>query len=250
MIEIIDCDQGSEEWFTARLGIPTASEFSTVIASGKGGGESITRRKYLYRLAGEIITGKPEETYSNGHMERGKVMEVEARAAYEMTAETWTMQIGFIRNGAKGCSPDSLVGADGMLEIKTKLPSIMIDVLFRDDVPPEHKAQVQGALWVAEREWLDFVAFWPGMPIFIKRVTRDEEYIKRLSEAVDAFNSELNEIVKRVRGYETPAVETSSDCLPDDGSREPGEAGGARLPASPPISDRDKPSDAREGANQ
>lgn len=201
MIEVFDCEQGSETWLSARLGIPTASEFATVLASGKGGGESITRRKYLYRLAGEVITGKPEETYSNGHMERGKAMEAEARAAYEMTAETWTTQIGFIRNGDKGCSPDSLVGKSGLLEIKTKLPSIMIGVLFRDDVPPEHKAQVQGALWVAEREWLDFVAYYPGMPLFVKRVTRDEPYIAWLAEAVDAFNAELREIVDRVRTY-------------------------------------------------
>jgi hypothetical protein len=201
MIEIIDCDQGSEAWLAARLGLPTASEFGTILAKGKDGGESITRRKYLYRLAGEIITGKPEETYSNGHMDRGKTMEAEARVAYEMAAETWTTQVGFVRNGDKGCSPDSLIGDAGMLEIKTKLPSIMIDVLFRDDVPPEHKAQVQGALWVAEREWHDFVAYYPGMPLFIKRVTRDEPYIKRLADAVDAFNSELHEIVARVRAY-------------------------------------------------
>jgi hypothetical protein len=201
VIEVFDFQQNSPEWCAVRCGIVTASMFAAVLASGKGGGESITRKKYLYRLAGEVITGKPEEAYSNGYMQRGHEMEAEARDLYAMLTDVEPRQVGFIRNGEKGCSPDSLVDQNGMLEIKTKLPSIMIDVLFRDDVPPEHKAQIQGCLWVAEREWLDFVAYYPGMPPFIKRVIRDEPYIARLSEAVDAFNSELQEIVARVRAY-------------------------------------------------
>lgn len=200
MIEIFDFAQGSDDWFRTRAGIPTASEFSTVLAKGRGGGESVTRRKYLYRLAGEIITGVPEETYGNAHMERGKAMEPEARDLYVMLSDAETQQIGFIRNGNKGCSPDALIGNDGLLEIKTKLPSIMVELLIKGEVPPEHKAQCQGALWVCEREWLDFFAYWPGMPSFTRRVYRDEPYIATLATAVDEFNSELREIVEKVRG--------------------------------------------------
>ena len=202
-MEIHEVEQGSPDWFALRLGIPTASEFSTVLAKGKGGGESKTRRTYLLKLAGERLTGEPMDSYSNGHMERGKVMESEARAAYAFMRDADPELVGFIRNGDVGASPDSLVG-DGMLEIKTALPHILIDKLLRDEFPPEHKAQCQGQLWVAEREWVDLAIYWPGLPLFVKRAHRDEKYIKELSEAVARFNAELAAMVEKVRGYGEP----------------------------------------------
>lgn len=201
-MEIFDCDQNSDEWLRARLGVPTASMFATVLAKGKGGGESLTRKKYLYQLAGETITGEPTENYTNGYMERGHAMEDEARSMYAFMRDVEPTRVGFIKSGAKGCSPDSLVGVNGALEIKTKAPHVLIETLFREDgIPPEHIAQVQGVMWVAEREWLDFVAYYKGMPPFIRRVQRDEAYIANLSRAVDEFNDELAEIVERVRNY-------------------------------------------------
>jgi len=202
-MQIIRCEQGTAEWLQARAGIPTASEFSTVMAKGKGSAESKTRRTYMLKLAGEVLTGLPMESYSNHHMERGKEMEAEARDLYSFLADVDPEQVGFIRNGFKGCSPDALVGDAGMVEIKTKLPHLQIDVLLSGDLPPEHKAQCQGALWVAEREWIDFVSYWPKLPLFVTRVTRDEEYIKQLSAAVDQFNEELAAMVERIRAYET-----------------------------------------------
>lgn len=201
MIEIIDCPQNTPEWLEARRGLPTASNFATVLASGKGGGESLTRKKYMRELAGEIITGAVAESYSNGHMERGHVMEAEAREMYAFAHDAEIQLVGFIKNGRKGCSPDSLVGADGMAEIKSKLPHLLIDVLERDRLPPEHVAQCQGGLWVAEREWIDFIAYWPKLPLFVKRVYRDEDYIAKLAEEVDRFNAELDALVEKVRGY-------------------------------------------------
>lgn len=199
MIEIHDMPQGTPEWHQARLGIPTASMFGTVMAKGVGGGSSVTRRTYMMKLAGEILTGEPCENYTNGHMERGKVMEAEARSYYEFVTDDPLRQIGFIRNGSKGASPDSLVGPYGMLEIKTALPHVLGEILLKDNFPPEHMPQCQGNLWVAEREWLDIVIYWPSMPKFIKRITRDDTYIEKLSAAVDEFNAELTEIVHRLR---------------------------------------------------
>lgn len=201
-MEIFDCPQGSPEWFECRLGIPTASMFATVLAKGKGGGESLTRKTYLHKLAGEIVTGKPMENYTNAHMERGHVMEPEARDLYAFAHDAEPQPVGFIRNGQKGASPDSLVGAVGLLEIKTKLPHLLIDALLRDDFLAEHVAQCQGQLWVAEREWIDLCVYWPGMTPLIKRAYRDDAYIKTLADAVDTFNAELAEIVARVRAYE------------------------------------------------
>ena len=103
-MEVFDIDQGGDAWFRARMGIPTASEFSTVLAKGVGGGDSKTRRTYLYKLAGEIITGEPMESYSNSHMERGKAMEDEAREMYAFVTGAEPQRVGFIKNGRKGAS--------------------------------------------------------------------------------------------------------------------------------------------------
>jgi hypothetical protein len=214
MMEILDCEQNSPEWLNARAGIPTASEFHTVLASGKGGGESKTRKTYLYKLAGEIITGKITEGYTNANMERGHEMEGDARNLYCFLNDVDADQVGFIRNGQKGCSPDSLIGPKGMLEVKSKFPHILIETILKDQFPPEHKAQCQGALWVAEREWIDIVCYWPSMPLFVKRAYRDEAYITTLSAAIKEFNEELADVVKQVRAYEKPGpVPEDMDAL-------------------------------------
>lgn len=205
MIKVIDCDQNSPEWTRARLGIPTSSMFATVLAKGRDGGASITRAKYMRRLAAEIIMDEPVETYSNSHMERGHAMEDEARSFYAFMHDCDPQLVGFIRNGNKGGSPDSFIGNDGLLEIKTALPDILIEYLTADKFPPEHLAQCQGNLWVSEREWLDLTIYWPKMPKFVKRITRDEEYIAKLASAVDQFNDELSMLVERIRRYgQTP----------------------------------------------
>lgn len=197
MIVVHTCDQGTPEWIAARLGIPTASMFATIMAKGEGK----TRRTYLLKLAGEILTGEPMDSFSNAHMERGHTMEDEARQRYAFLTEADPEQVGFITNGPKGCSPDSLIALDGMLEIKTKLPHLHIECMLRDSFPPEHKAQCQGQLWVAEREWVDLCVYWPKLQPIIKRAYRDEAYITTIAEAVEAFNAELAETVEKVRRY-------------------------------------------------
>lgn len=204
MMQIHDMEQGTESWFRVRMGLPTASEFSNVLAKGEGK----TRRAYMLRLAGEILTGEPAETFSSVHMERGKAMEAEARDLYTFVEDEPLTRVGFIVNGPKGCSPDALVGEHGMAEFKTALPAILIDRLLKGGLPPEHKAQVQGNLWVAERDWIDLCIFWPRLPLFKVRVHRDETYIAELSRAVDAFNAELAETVEMIRSYGRPLKET------------------------------------------
>lgn len=201
MIEVFDCPQNSPEWFAARLGIPTASMFATVMAKGKSGGESLTRKTYMHKLAGEIVTGEPMDNYSSDHMVRGHDMEAEARSMYEFLSDEPLQRVGFIRNGQKGASPDSLIGTNGGVEFKTQLPHRLIETLLADKFPPEFMAQCQGGIWVAEREWWDLAVYWPRLPLFAKRITRDETYIKKLSAAVDKFNDELAAVVERVRSY-------------------------------------------------
>lgn len=205
-LEIFNCDQGSDEWFACRAGIPTASEFSTVQAKGRGGGESVTRRKYMLTLAAERIAGpSPFDRYTNGAMQRGHDYEDEARDMYSLITGNEPEQIGFMRRGDVGFSPDSLIGDDGLLEIKTKIYPLHLDCLLKDEVPSEHIAQIQGGLWVSGRQWLDFTSYSPGLPIFVKRVSRDEPYIARLKVEVEQFNSELAELVERIQQYKRAA---------------------------------------------
>lgn len=197
--EIFTCEQGTEEWFKIRMGIPTASMFATVMASGKGGGESKTRRKYMLQLAGEILTGEPMESYSNAAMERGKTMEDDIRKLYAFQTDAELERVGFIKTDRTGCSPDALIGKKKMLEIKTTLPHLLIDIHLRQEFPPEHLAQCQGNLWVAQREEIDIAIGYTKMPLYVQTIRRDENYITALAKAVDEFNAELAYVVQQMR---------------------------------------------------
>lgn len=194
-----DIIQGTPEWFDVRAGIPTSSEFSTAMSKGRGKEPSKTRKTYMLKLLGERMTGEPMESFSNSHMERGKEIEEEARLAYEFRADVVCEQVGFIKNHNAGSSPDSLIGDNGLLEIKTKLPHLHLQVLENARVPSEHEKQVQGQLWISEREWCDFVCYWPKMPLFVMRVVRDEKMIGEVAEAVRIFNDELDELEEKIR---------------------------------------------------
>ena len=201
-VEVIEVEQGTPEWFAARAGIVTASEFATVQAKGKDGGRSLTRDKYMRQLAGEILTEEPApEGYSNGFMERGKELENEARRMFAFMADLEPQRVGFVKNGRAGCSPDSLVGDDAGLEIKVAIPAVQIERLQRGKLPPEHVAQVQGSLWVTGRKTWHFVSYCPKLPSLILPVERDEVYIAQLAKAVDAFNEELDALVASIRSY-------------------------------------------------
>jgi hypothetical protein len=199
MMQIIECDQGTPEWHAARCGIPTASRFKDILAKG----ELKMRNKYLRDLAAEVIRGTVEEdSFSNAHMERGKEQEAEARDLYAFARGVDPTPVGFVRNGRAGCSPDSFIGDDGGLEIKTALGHIQIERLQKGTLPTEHIAQVQGGLWITGRKWWDFTSYSRGLPPLIVRVERDEEYIAKLAAAVDAFNQELDSIVQSIRTYQ------------------------------------------------
>jgi len=194
MMQILaDMEQGSREWLDARCGLVTASRFAAVLAkTGK------TRRDYLLQLAAERISGELTRNYENAHMRRGHELEPEARESYEFLTDNEATLVGFIRNGDVGYSPDFLVGDQGLGEVKTRLPALQLDVLLRDEFPSEYWAQCQGGLWIAEREWIDLVCYWPGLPVFIKRAYRDEAFIERLACEVSAFNEELASIVEQI----------------------------------------------------
>jgi hypothetical protein len=197
-MKIIDVDQGSEAWFAARAGLPTASAFSVIMRAD----DAVTRSKLLHKLAFEKMTGEvAPEGYKSAAMQRGNDLEAEARDSYMRRKDIEIRQVGFVRNfeGLKACgaSPDGLIGFDGGLEIKTAEPHILIPMLSRPALPAEHRAQVQGSMWVCEREWWDVTIYCHrAMPAVDVRVYRDDNYIKQLSDQVERFNYDLKKLVE------------------------------------------------------
>lgn len=202
MIEIFeDIDQQSAEWFAIRAGLVTASVFAKVKAQGKDGGASVGRRDLMLKLAGEILTGEPApEGYRNADMERGNEQEAEARALYAFTYGA-VKRVGFVKNGRMGCSPDSLLGDDGGLEIKCAIPAVQVARLLNGKLPAEHVAQVQGSMLVTGRPTWTFMSYCPKLPELVVVVKRDEAVIAELQAAIDKFNTELDVIVSTIRNY-------------------------------------------------
>lgn len=193
--------QGSEQWFLDKCGHASASEFSSVLAKGQGK----TRAAYLRRVVAEALTGKPVDGYSNGHMGRGLVQEPHGRLAYEALTGEPVLQVGFLKHATlrAGCSPDGLIGDDGGIEVKSVIPTVQLETILGKDYPSEHRAQVQGNLWITGREWWDFVSYSPDFPqahlqLYTFRVHRDEAYIENLEREVSAFLAEVDALVARL----------------------------------------------------
>lgn len=197
---IRDIEQGSQEWLSLRLGIVTCSELDCLLVNGKGqAGFGAGAFSYMDQLIGERITGEAADPFQgNRHTERGHELEGKARELYVARTGAELEQVAIILNHGIGYSPDALVGSEGLDEIKTKLPKFQVSVILAGEVPKEHISQCQGGLWVSEREWIDFISYWPGMPLFIKRMYRDEAVIRTIAERVRVFYELLEERMERV----------------------------------------------------
>ncbi len=199
---VTDIEQGTPEWLALRLGIATASELDCLMVNGKGeAGFGVAAFTYMDQLIGERITEEAAELpFQTKATIRGHELEQVARSLYEDRESVTTTQVGIILNHGIGYSPDALVGADGLTEIKTKLPKFQVGVILAGEVPKEHVHQCQGGLWASEREWIDFISYWPGMPLFVKRMYRDEVMIRKIAERVKTFYEILDERMNRVLG--------------------------------------------------
>jgi hypothetical protein len=197
MTKIYTFPQRSAEWFRVRLGVISASHFSDVLAKGKGK----IRHAYMTKLCAEILTGTHKEGYCSADMRRGIEQEPAARAEYEFSTGNEVNEIGFAISDNIGCSPDGLININGGLEIKCVIPEVQIETLRRNDVPPGHKAQIQGCMLVLNCVWWDFISYSPLMErhSFIKRVYRDGPYICHLQDSLDRFYDELMAMVTRIR---------------------------------------------------
>jgi hypothetical protein len=191
--------QGSTEWLAVRAGIPTASCFDKIVTPK--GAPSKQAEKYMHKLLAEKMMGHPVVEFTGPWLERGKELEADARMYYESIREMTTERVGFVTNdaGTIGCSPDSLVGEDGLLELKVPAEHTHVAYMLTRSVDAEYYPQVQGQLWVTDRKWLDIMSFHPEMPPAIIHVERDEQYISILSAAVSKFSAHLERTVAELR---------------------------------------------------
>ena len=205
-------EQRTEEWFAARIGKVTASRVADVIAKTKSG-YSASRDNYMAQLICERLTGQQGESFTNAAMTWGTETEPLARSAFEAYADVMVEEVGFVPHPSiemSGASPDGLVGAEGMLEIKCPNTATHIDTLLTQTVPSKYITQMQWQMACCERQWCKFVSFDPRLPqdlqLFVKRVEFDPEYVAMLEKEVIQFLAELDDKVNKLTNLKVKNV--------------------------------------------
>lgn len=193
----IDCAQGSPEWFAARAGRVTASRIADLMAKTKTGWGA-GRANYLADLVAERLTGVVAEGFTNAAMKHGTETEPQARAAYQFFADAEVAEVGFVLHpdiDFTGCSPDGIVGTDGMVEIKCPNTATHLETLLGSGIPDKYIKQMQWQMRCCERKWCDFVSFDPRLPtrmqLSVTRITRDDVMIADIERHVIEFLAEV-----------------------------------------------------------
>jgi putative phage-type endonuclease len=196
MIEMIE--QRTDAWFQARLGKVTASKVADIIAKTQSG-YAASRANYMAQLVCERLTGQKGEGFTNAALQHGIDTEPLARASYEALRDILVDEVGFVPHPTiimAGASPDGLVGEDGLLEIKCPNTATHIETLISKVVPGKYNTQMQFQMACTGRQWCDFVSFDNRLPeqfqLFVKRVLRDDKFIKQMEDEVVKFLNELD----------------------------------------------------------
>ena len=192
-------EQGDEEWHAARRGIITASVVGQFITPKTVKvALNDTARSAAIHLIAERITGYTEPTFVSADMDRGNFDEPLARDMYSehfapatevgfMVRDDWGFRLGY--------SPDGVVGDDGLIEIKSRRQKKHLATILADEVPLENVAQCQAGLLVTGREWLDYVSFCGGMPLYVKRIYPDPKWHEAIVSAVAAFEETAADMI-------------------------------------------------------
>lgn len=198
-----DLEQGSDEWHAQRRGMVTASTVGQLVTPStvKPASNDVSR-SLTALLTAERITGYTEPTYLSDDMLRGVEDEPLAVDKYSehfapvttigfMIRDDWGFQIGY--------SPDGLVGEDGLIEVKSRRQKKHLQTIVSDQVPTEVTAQLQTALLVSGRDWIDYVSYCGGMPLYRKRVTPDPKWFAAIIAAVEGFEKVSAEMTTTYR---------------------------------------------------
>jgi len=197
--------QGSEEWLQARLGLPTASRMSDLLARTKSGWGA-GRQNLMSELLCERLTNQPYERFVSGDMMRGMELESEAVVAYEIEAGEVTQTCGFIQHPwikESGASPDRLIADDGVLEVKCPKTATHLKYLLDGEPPADYIPQMVWQLACTRRRWVNFVSYDPRLPedlrLFIVRFEPNWSVVEQQEQAVERFLYELHELESKVR---------------------------------------------------
>ena len=201
-----DVSQGTDEWFDARLGSLTSSHAAEMMATGRGGKEAAGRRNLRIKLVLERITGKiQEQAWTTKAMERGTDLEPDACAHYEALTGNMVEPIGFysLKRCMAGGSPDGLIGADGLVEVKCPLAATHYTYLTSGKIPGNYAWQNLHNLWVSGREWLDWMSFHPDFPgrtqALLIRTERDDQVMAEYEERALEFLAEVDAQEQKLR---------------------------------------------------
>jgi len=194
-----DVAQYSEAYDRLKLGVPTSSNFHKIITPQ--GKPSKQWREYACVLIAERLLQHKIEFYNSPAMERGVIVEAEAADWYEFDQDVITQRIGFITDDdhTMGCSPDRLVGEDGLLEIKAPLPHTQIEYWISGKVHERFWPQLQGQLYITQRSWVDIVCWHDVLPKLVMRVEPDEKFIKALDHELQIFSCFVEGVVDKIR---------------------------------------------------
>jgi hypothetical protein len=197
-----DYDQGSGKWLEARCGMLTASELDRIITPTLKIADNPKSRAHLWELAAQRISGYVEPSYISDAMLRGQEDEILARNLYSKHFAP-VQTCGFVTNDkwgfALGCSPDGLVGADGLIEVKSRGQKFQVQTLcefFEDGTTPDDfTIQVQGQMLITERKWCDLLSYSGGLPMIPMRILPDEAVQSAILDAAAKFEARINEVV-------------------------------------------------------
>jgi len=197
-----DLVQGSDAWLAQRCGKLTASEMRLIVTPTLKVADNDKTRAHVFELLFQRLTGFVESQYVSDSMLRGQEDEIYARAAYEEHRAP-VKQVGFITNSqwgfTIGYSPDGLVGDDGLIECKSRAGKYQVQTIAENEVPAEYMIQLQTGLLVSGRQWIDFISYSGGLPVFIKRVEPDAEMQEAIVAAAHAFEMKLIEKEQQYR---------------------------------------------------
>lgn len=215
-----DIDQGTDEWKRLRLGKVTASRISDVLARTKTGWGA-SRAQYAAQLVCERLTGCVSDGFTNAAMQWGTATEPEARRAYEFFVDRDVIQIGFVDHpviSGAGCSPDGLVGEDGMVEIKCPTSATHIDTLLNGSFADKYVKQALFQLACTGRQWVDLASYDPRLPermrLYVKRIERDDATIGDIENEVRTFLAEIDDTVAQLSArYDASLGDTLTQSL-------------------------------------
>jgi hypothetical protein len=197
-----DVEQRSDAWFEQRRGMVTASVVGKLVTPRTiKPASNDDSRALVAHLVAERITGWTDPTFISADMWRGIEHEPFAREKYATHNGYAVTEVGFmVRDDwgfSIGYSPDGLVEDDGLLEVKCPRAKTHLATILADAVPEHHMAQLQTGLLVSGRQWIDFVSFCAGMPLFTKRVLPDPRWQRAIVAAVAEFETAAEQMTDR-----------------------------------------------------